>query len=110
VGAGIIVYGGLHTPGAVNPALSPPPSVAASASASTAPASSSGVTAQKAASPQLEGCVRQLTGGLPPSLVDKASYDGKPAYIIAVPSQAWVVGLGCTAADTDVIAQVPLEG
>jgi trimeric autotransporter adhesin len=113
VGARIIVYGGLDTSGAVNPALSPPPSVAASAPASTAPASSGGVTAQKAsqkASPQLEGCVRQLTGGLPPSLVDRASYDGKPAYIIAVPTQAWVVGLGCTAADTDVIAQVPLKG
>jgi hypothetical protein len=109
VGARIILYGGLYTPGAVNPALSPPPSVAASAPASTAPASSAGVTAQKA-SPQLEGCVRQLTGGLPASLVDKASYDGKPAYIIAVPSQAWVVGLGCTAADPHVIERVPLKG
>jgi hypothetical protein len=109
VEARIIVFGGLRTPGAVNTASSPPPRVAASAPASTAPASSVGVTAQKA-SPQLEGCVRQLTGGLPPSLVDKASYDGKPAYIIAVPSQAWVVGLGCTAADTDVIARVPLKG
>jgi hypothetical protein len=109
VGARIILYGGVYTPGAVNPASSPPPRVAASAPASTAPASSGGVTAQRA-SPQLEGCVRQLTGGLPPSLVDKASYDGKPAYIIAVPSQAWVVGLGCTAADIDVIARVPLKG
>ena len=109
MGARIIVYGGLRTPGAVNSEVSPPPSVAASAPASTAPASSAGATAGKA-SPQLEGCVRQLTGGLPPSLVDKASYDGKPAYIIAVQSKAWVVGLGCTAADTDVIARVPLKG
>jgi hypothetical protein len=84
-------------------------SAAASTSASTAPASSSGTLAQKA-SPSLQGCVWQLTGGVRPSLVDKASYDGKPAYIIAVPSQVWVVGLGCTAAHTDVIAQATLKG
>jgi trimeric autotransporter adhesin len=105
VGSKIIIYRGL----AVNPGLSPGSSVTGSAPASTAPAASAGVTAQKA-SPQLEGCVWQLTDGVRPSLVDKATYDGKPAYIIAVPSQVWVVGLGCTAADTHVIAQVRLKG
>jgi hypothetical protein len=109
VQAKIIVYGALSTPGAGHTAVSPPPSAATSAPASTAPASSAGPSAQKA-SPQLEGCVWQLTGGVTPSLVDKASYDGQPAYIVAVPTQVWVVGLACTAAHTDVIARVPLKG
>ena len=51
-----------------------------------------------------------VTGGVAPSLVDKASYDGIPAYIIAVPTEVWVVGRGCTAADTQLIARVPLKG
>ena len=42
--------------------------------------------------------------------VDKATYDGKPAYIIATATHAWVVGLGCSATDKDVIATVPLKG
>jgi hypothetical protein len=114
VQAKFIVYGALSTPGAVHSAVSPPPGTAASgaagtAPASTAPASSAGPGAQKA-SPQLEGCVWQLTGGVTPSLVDKASYDGTPAYIVAVPTQVWVVGLGCTAAHTDVITRESLEG
>ena len=37
-------------------------------------------------SAKLSGCVSRLTGGVVPRLVDKASYDGIPAYIIAVPS------------------------
>ncbi len=53
---------------------------------------------------------KAVTGGDAPSLVDKASYDGIPAYIIAVPTQAWVVGRGCTAADTQLITRVPLKG
>jgi hypothetical protein len=61
-------------------------------------------------SARLQGCVSKVTDGVMPTLVDKATYDGKPAYIIAVASQAWVVGPGCTASDTDVIAQVPLKG
>ena len=109
VQAKIIVYGALSTPGAGRTAVSPPPRAAASAPASTAPASSAGTSARQA-SPQLEGCVWQLTGGVTPSLVDKASYNGQPAYIVAVPTQVWVVGLGCTAAHTDVITRVPLEG
>ena len=51
-----------------------------------------------------------VTGGVVPSLVDKASYDGIPAYIIAVPTEVWVVGRGCTAADTELITRVPLKG
>jgi hypothetical protein len=95
-----VIYSGL-APGSTQSA--------AASSSSMASASSSGARPLKA-SPSLQGCVWQLTGGVTPSLVDRASYDGKPAYIIAVPSQVWVVGLGCTAAHTDVIARVALKG
>jgi hypothetical protein len=54
--------------------------------------------------------VSKVTGGAAPSLVDRASYDGIPAYIIAVPTRVWVVRLGCTATDTQLIAAVPLKG
>ena len=46
----------------------------------------SSVVGGAAPSAQLSGCVSRLTGGAAPSLVDKASYDGIPAYIIAVPT------------------------
>ena len=52
----------------------------------------------------------QLTGGVEPTLVDRASYDGIPAYIIAVRSHVWVVRLGCTATDPQLITQAPLKG
>ena len=42
--------------------------------------------------------------------MDRASYDGTPAYIIAVPSRVWVVRLGCTAADPQEITSVSLTG
>jgi len=61
-------------------------------------------------SPQLSGCVSKVTGGAVPSLVDRASYDGIPAYIIAVPTRVWVVQLGCTATDTQLITAVALKG
>ena len=79
---------------------------APSASASAASSSVGGA----APSAQLSGCVSEVTGGAAPSLVDKASYDGIPAYIIAVPTRVWVVGRGCTAADTQLIVQAPLKG
>jgi hypothetical protein len=93
------------------------PASSASATASFPPAStsasaaSSSVTGGTAApSPALSGCVSRLTGGHAPSLVDEASYDGRPAYIIAVPTDVWVVGRGCTAADTQLITRVALKG
>jgi hypothetical protein len=91
----------------------PANSSSASAPAATAPAessASSSLVGGYVPSARLAACVSRVTGGVTPSLVDKATYDGKPAYIIAVPSQVWVVGLGCTAARTDVIARVPLKG
>ena len=95
------------------------PTVPANSASATAPAptASDGVpTAGSSAvggalpSPALSGCVSRLTGGATPSLVDRASYDGIPAYIIAVPTQVWAVRLGCTAADTQLLARVPLKG
>jgi hypothetical protein len=43
----------------------------------------------------LSACVLHLTHQVRPSLVDWATYQGKPAYVIAVPDRAWVVGPGC---------------
>jgi hypothetical protein len=56
----------------------------------------------------LSGCVLHLTGGQTPRLVDRATYQGEPAYIIATSSRVWVTGLGCTAAKPEVIVSVPL--
>jgi hypothetical protein len=86
------------------------PSAAASESAPTASAPSSVVYGGFLPSTKLSGCVSAVTGGVVPRLVDKASYDGIPAYIIAEPTEAWVVGRGCTATDTELITQVPLKG
>jgi hypothetical protein len=63
-----------------------------------------------APSAALRGCVLQLTGGAPPRLVDRATYQGEPAYVIASSSRVWVVGLGCTAAKTELIVSVALAG
>ena len=83
------------------------PVPASSSSAVPASASGSSINAPPAA---LSGCVSRLTGGVTPSLVDRASYDGTPAYIIAVPRRVWVVRLGCTAADLQEITSVSLTG
>jgi hypothetical protein len=61
-------------------------------------------------SPTLRGCVLHLTGGAPPRLVDRATYQGEPAYVVASSSRVWVVGLGCTAAKTELIGSVALAG
>jgi hypothetical protein len=73
---------------------------------------SGGTDSGRASSPSagLRGCVSRLTGGALPRLVDRATYQGEPAYIIASSSRVWVVGLGCTAADTELVASVPLAG
>jgi hypothetical protein len=61
-------------------------------------------------SPALQACVLHLTGGTPPRLVDRATYQGEPAYIVASSTRVWVVGLGCTAAKTELIVSVALAG
>lgn len=64
--------------------------------------------AAAAPSAQLSACVLHLTGQMRPSLVDRATYQGKPAYVIAVTNWAWVVGTGCTASNPELIASVGL--
>ena len=98
--------------GAVTPASSAPASAAESTPSDEASASAAGSSIQvrHVPSPALTGCVSQLTGGVEPTLVDRASYDGIPAYIIAVRSHVWVVRLGCTATDPQLITQAPLKG
>jgi hypothetical protein len=71
-------------------------------------ASASATSAAAVPSQALRGCVLRLTGGAHPRLVDRATYEGEPAYVIADSSHVWVVGLGCTAAKAEVIASVPL--
>jgi hypothetical protein len=70
--------------------------------------SAAGSTGGSPPSQSLIGCVLTVTGNVPPTLVDVATYEGKPAYVIAVSSQAWVVGPDCSASNTDVIASVAL--
>ncbi len=74
--------------------------------AASASAASATVTPDSA----LRGCVLHLTNGAPPRLVDRATYRGEPAYVIASSSRVWVVGLGCTAAEPELVASVPLAG
>lgn len=64
--------------------------------------------AEAAPSAQLSACVLHLTGQMRPSLVDRATYQGKPAYVIAVTNWAWVVGTGCTANNPELMASVGL--
>jgi len=101
---------GRHDFGSLGPAAAGKSARAtAPAAAASSAASTSGVGGSTP-STGLTGCVSKLTGGAAPSLVDRASYDGSPAYIIAVPTRVWVVRLGCTATDTQLITTVPLEG
>jgi len=90
-----------------SPTAQPTASQGASVPGASSPSSGMHVSVPSTA---LAGCVARLTGNRTPSLVDRASYAGRPAYIIAVPSRAWVVGLGCTAANTEQITTVPLAG
>jgi hypothetical protein len=67
---------------------------------------------------QLRACVTLITGGVAPSLVDEASYQGHPATIIVqAPAgeragQVWVVSRGCSAGHRDLIAhaELPAQG
>jgi hypothetical protein len=100
--------------GSLNSTETPASSATAAASAPAASASraepSSPLVGGYVPSAQLSGCVSAVTGGVTPSLVDKASYDGIPAYIIAVPAEVWVVRRGCTAEDTQLLTRVALKG
>jgi len=60
-------------------------------------------------SPAFIGCVQHLAGSSPLDLVERASYQGTPVYVIATASRAWIVGLTCTADNPGVIATVTLS-
>jgi hypothetical protein len=77
--------------------------------AGTSSSSTSSVV-RAAPTAQLRACVLKVTGGVLPELVDKATYQGTPAYVIASSSRVWVVGLGCTEARPQVIVSVPAAG
>ena len=101
---------GLFGPGAT-PAASSSASTSASAPVPSAVSSASGTSpATVKAQPALAGCVSRVTDGVTPTLVDKGTYDGIPAYVIAIPSHVWVVKLGCTAADPMQITSASLSG
>jgi Putative zinc-finger len=63
----------------------------------------------------VRACVTRVTGGTMPRLVDAASYRGQPALAIMVSAgggatRVWVVGAGCSATASDVLAQATLPG
>ena len=97
---------------AVTPRASTPTASSAHTAATPTAVSSASASSPPRATPsaRLAGCVSRVTHGVTPSLVEEGSYDGIPAYVIAVPSHAWVVRLGCTAADPEQITSVSLTG
>jgi hypothetical protein len=74
----------------------------------------SSATANRALSAATNGslaaCVGRVSGGKVPLLVDTATYDGRPATVIALPgtdpghADVWILGAKCSADDTDLIA------
>jgi hypothetical protein len=82
----------------------------ASIPAASASSASAGAAVSAAPSAALRGCVLHLMGDVPPRLVDRATYQGEPAYVIASSTRVWVVGLGCTATKTELIVSVALAG
>lgn len=93
---------------AVLPSAVPSPSASGPTEGLNEHAGAAGSSGAATASPALASCALSVTKGVRPSLVDRATYDGKAAYVIAVPGHAWVVGLGCTASNTELIASVAL--
>lgn len=57
------------------------------------------------------GCVGRVAGSQVPLLVDAASYNGKPATVIALPgsdarhADVWIVGPRCSASSADLIVR-----
>lgn len=60
-------------------------------------------------SSSLVGCVMRLTDDQEPAMVDRAVYESRPAYVIAVSDRAWVVPRDCTADHPSVITSVALS-
>jgi hypothetical protein len=57
----------------------------------------------------LTQCVFHLTNNVTPSLVDEASYQGEPVFVIALPDWVWVVGRGCTASNPQLVVSAALS-
>jgi hypothetical protein len=100
----------LNAQNGVTPAASAPNPTSSDGQVESSASSTAPAPANPTPSLSLKGCVSALTKGVTPSLVDQATYDGIPAYIIAVPSRVWVVRLGCTAAHPQEITSVSLPG
>jgi len=98
-----------HSPVASNGG---PSSVPGPSGTSSVPAAGASKTAAAgvahAPTTALRACVLHLTGGQPPRFVDRATYQGDPAYVIATSNHVWVVGLGCTTADEELVTSVAL--
>jgi anti-sigma factor RsiW len=68
-----------------------------------------GRSAEELAPEPLAGCVRRVTGGRMPLIVDVARYEGRPATVIVLPGDAsdrldvWVVGPACSPSNPAVI-------
>jgi hypothetical protein len=59
---------------------------------------------------QLIGCVMRLTRDTRPELVEQATYQSQPVYMIVIANYAWVVERGCTATNLELLATVALPG
>lgn len=57
----------------------------------------------------LVGCVARLADGARLILVEEASYQSRPVYVIATAGHAWVVARQCTRSDPAVLASVALS-
>jgi hypothetical protein len=81
---------------------------------SAAPAVPDETPAAPAAGRALDGCVSRIAAGAKVLLVDVSRFDRKPATIIVTArpgrAQVWVVGPGCSATASDVLAHQPLPG
>lgn len=86
----------------------PPPSAASRRSADAAPLAPQGPANRLAGGPALAGCLVELTGatGTKPLAVDVATFEGKPATVILLPTpgdpasvDVSVVGPGCRPGD-----------
>ncbi|MEU6034282.1 zf-HC2 domain-containing protein [Actinomadura sp. NPDC047616] len=64
---------------------------------------------------RLSQCVDRIAQGKVPKVVDVATYEGRPATVIALPTggsgglDVWVVGPGCSSGDTDLIKHEKTE-
>lgn len=74
-------------------------------------AGSAGPTVGLRVSPSksLVGCVARLDGGIEPTLVEEASYQSTPAYVIATPTHAWAVARDCSPTRLAILASVVLS-